>query len=63
MEGDPDGGRADIARPEQEIVGSTSVAVDPRDPNVLYVTTTGGNDGRAPPRRRTGPARPPAAAP
>ncbi len=39
---DPDGHREDIAGHAQGIAGSTSVAFDPRDPAMLYVTTTGG---------------------
>jgi hypothetical protein len=42
---DPDGARVDIAGPEQGATGSTAVAVDPGDPQLLYVTTTGGMIG------------------
>jgi hypothetical protein len=42
---DQDGSRADIAGLNQGVAGSTSAAVDPRDPDVLYVTTTGGMNG------------------
>jgi sugar lactone lactonase YvrE len=39
---DPDGRREDIAGLDQSVAGSTSVALDPRDPTALYVTSTGG---------------------
>jgi hypothetical protein len=39
---DPDGHREDIAGLDQSVAGSTSVALDPQDPNALYVTSTGG---------------------
>ncbi len=42
---DPDGTRTTIAGSAQGIVGSTSVAIDPRYPGVLLVTTTGGMKG------------------
>jgi sugar lactone lactonase YvrE len=45
LELSPDGTRADIAGPEQGATGSTAVAVDPRDPSNLFVTTTGGMKG------------------
>ena len=52
---DPAGTRATIAGPAQGVVGSTSVAIDPLDPNALLVTTTGGMKGPA--NRGTQPAR------
>ena len=42
---DPDGDRTTIAGPQQHIVGSTSVAIDPRTPSDLLVSTTGGMKG------------------
>jgi hypothetical protein len=42
---DPDGMRTTIVGSAQCIVGSTSVAIDPRHPGVLLVTTTGGMKG------------------
>jgi streptogramin lyase len=39
---DPDGQRADIAGIDQGVAGSTSAALDPRDPTALFVTATGG---------------------
>jgi hypothetical protein len=39
---DPDGRREDIAGLDQGVAGCTSVALDPRDPTALYVTSTGG---------------------
>ncbi|MEV5716812.1 hypothetical protein AB0L41_23190 [Amycolatopsis mediterranei] len=42
---DPGGSRTDIAGPEQGATGSTAVAVDPHDPQTLFVTTTGGMIG------------------
>jgi len=38
---DPDGTRTTIGGRAQGIVGSTSVAIDPRHPGALLVTTTG----------------------
>lgn len=46
---DPNGDRTTIAGREQHIVGSTSVAIDPRRPTDLLVTTTGGMNGVAQP--------------
>lgn len=37
--------RAEFAGPTQGLMGSTAVALDPGDPDVLYVTTTGGMRG------------------
>ena len=42
---DLNGSRTTIAGPEQGIVGSTTVAVDPYDPTALLVATTGGMKG------------------
>ena len=42
---DPDGTRTTIGGRVQGIVGSTSVAIDPRDPGAPLVTTTGGMKG------------------
>ena len=41
----PDGGRTELAGREQGMAGSTAVALDPHDPGVLCVTTTGGMRG------------------
>lgn len=41
----PDGRRVELAGPAQGLMGSTAVALDPGDPDVLYVTTTGGMRG------------------
>ena len=38
---DPDGRRTDIAGPHQGVETSTSVAIDPGDPRVLWVTAAG----------------------
>ncbi len=42
---DPNGDRTTIAGPQQHIAGSTSVAIDPRTPTDLLVSTTGGMKG------------------
>jgi hypothetical protein len=41
----PDGSRAELAGRAQGVAGSTAVALDPDNPDVLYVTATGGMRG------------------
>ena len=41
----PDGRRVELAGRAEGMAGSTAVALDPDDPDVLYVTTTGGMRG------------------